>query len=518
MKKSSFLLLLSIIIFISICQSQSTYKKTLESNLDMMTSYSSKTSDGGHIITGQAKESFSTYHDIFLIKTDSLGNVLWSKVYQSSANEFSCQVTTTSDGGYLVFGSTVLVNNGICMIKTDSVGNYQWSKVITSGVAGSFDRSYDVAETSDGKFLIVAASTSGTFPDPVYYDIPYILKVDANGNVEWSRKYNNGGAEGLFSGIETLDKKILMVGITSAEGRIPSALLLTELDSLGNTGFFKIFRYPQNLHGHFIYQNPDSSYLIGATIIPDLVLIKLKKDYSFEWSKTYANSCVVVRNIIATIDNGYFIITDLGIGPFLAIKINSVGDPEWSQIISDYISSGNSLGYDNAGCWQIENNMYQIIGSVVSNSTQKILFETINNNNSCETTQMLTSSTIPFPDIEDLFPESLDIITQTYSLSHVESILTIVDSTHCGSFLNIDNEKIPDISIRIYPNPAYDFVNVQWDTHEDLWIDMIDINGKKVLTYLLKPGVNTIDISTLVNGVYTIGANGTFKKILVAHC
>jgi photosystem II stability/assembly factor-like uncharacterized protein len=79
---------------------------------------------------------------------------------------------------------------------------------------------------------------------------------------------------------------------------------------------------------------------------------------------------------------------------------------------------------------------------------------------------------------------------------------------------------IVDFSVddfKIFPNPANHFVNVQSNLDENIWVDMIDMNGKKVLNYVLKPGINTIDVSALTNGVYTIGMNGRYKKVLVAH-
>jgi hypothetical protein len=72
-------------------------------------------------------------------------------------------------------------------------------------------------------------------------------------------------------------------------------------------------------------------------------------------------------------------------------------------------------------------------------------------------------------------------------------------------------------SFNIFPNPSNGYINIQLNTTANIWVDMIDINGKKVLNYLLKPGINTFDVSTLANGVYTIGANGRFKKVLIAH-
>lgn len=72
-------------------------------------------------------------------------------------------------------------------------------------------------------------------------------------------------------------------------------------------------------------------------------------------------------------------------------------------------------------------------------------------------------------------------------------------------------------TFNIYPNPANNFVNIKLNTEDPVYIDLLDINGKKVAGYLLKQGVNIVDVSALANGIYTVGVKGKYKKILVAH-
>lgn len=69
----------------------------------------------------------------------------------------------------------------------------------------------------------------------------------------------------------------------------------------------------------------------------------------------------------------------------------------------------------------------------------------------------------------------------------------------------------------IYPNPANNFVNIQLNTEDCVWVDLLDMNGKNVAGYFLKQGVNVFDVSKLVNGVYMVGEKGKYKKFLVAH-
>jgi hypothetical protein len=70
---------------------------------------------------------------------------------------------------------------------------------------------------------------------------------------------------------------------------------------------------------------------------------------------------------------------------------------------------------------------------------------------------------------------------------------------------------------KVYPNPANSFVNVQYNGDENIRVNMIDLNGKVVGSHLLKPGINTLDVSMLANGVYSLGVNGKYEKILICH-
>jgi photosystem II stability/assembly factor-like uncharacterized protein len=72
-------------------------------------------------------------------------------------------------------------------------------------------------------------------------------------------------------------------------------------------------------------------------------------------------------------------------------------------------------------------------------------------------------------------------------------------------------------TFNIYPNPANQYVQVQLNIQENTWAELIDMNGKKIASYFIQPGNNTLDISVLDNGVYNLGINGVYKKILVVR-
>jgi hypothetical protein len=115
----------------------------------------------------------------FFIKTDANGNIIWAKIYRGTEWDGAFSVHQTSEGGYIVAGVTYSFSAGwsdIFLIKTDANGNIQWAK--TYG-GGSFDKAYSVQQTPDGGYI--TAGFTGSFGADSY-DI-FLIKTDANGNI-----------------------------------------------------------------------------------------------------------------------------------------------------------------------------------------------------------------------------------------------------------------------------------------------------------------------------------------------
>jgi len=132
-----------------------------------------QTSDGGYIVAGDAGG------DIFLIKTDANGNISWAKTYGGTSYDWTRSVQQTSDGGYIVAGYTTSFGasaRDIFLIKTDANGNIQWAK--TYG-GTSDDWAFSVQQTSDGGYILAGETRSF---GAGYGDI-FLIKTDANGNI-----------------------------------------------------------------------------------------------------------------------------------------------------------------------------------------------------------------------------------------------------------------------------------------------------------------------------------------------
>lgn len=118
-----------------------------------------QTSDGGYALAGSTKGSGSDPGNFWLVKTDANGNTQWIKTFGGVNNDCAFSVVQTSDGGYTIAGYTGSYGAGstdVYLVKTDSAGNMQWNK--TYGGTGT-DEAYSLIKTSDGGYAIAGKAT-----------------------------------------------------------------------------------------------------------------------------------------------------------------------------------------------------------------------------------------------------------------------------------------------------------------------------------------------------------------------
>jgi hypothetical protein len=419
-----------------------------------------QTSDGGYAFFGQTHSFGNGSQDMYLIKTDLLGNELWSKTYGGQDFEFGISMMQTSDNGYVLCGSySGLGNDSLAIIKTDNSGNVLWNKRFS----GSIDRDVGqtILETTDGGFIAAG------FTGPDFAEDIYIVKVDIDGNEEWNQVYPTAGREYAVSIVQNLDGSYVLFGETSTVGNGGADMYLLKITSTGIPIWNKTYGTSMDEKGRSVRKTSDGGYiLIGQEYFQGGNIYVVKTDAAGNelWSNYYGDiGWDLGHDIRQTPDGGYIIAgrienTTNGNHEMYCAKLDALGALTWENTYPQgIISDAVSVGLTNDGG-------YILVGS---------------------TTYSVGS----------------DFDNDLYAVK--------IDGT---GYLTIDDQEIELSSIQISPNPSNGIFNLDIASSEDIDLD-IRVNsalGKEVLRTSTN-GVfsKKIDLTLQESGVYflTISSN-----------
>ncbi len=308
-----------------------------------------QTSDGGYIVAGDKESFVAGYYDFFLIKTDASGNLQWAKTYGGTNQDEAYSVQQTSDGGYIVAGWTTSFgasNGDIFLIKTDASGNIQWAKTYGGGGA---DWSHSVQQTSDGGYIVAGGTTSfGAGSRDIF-----LMKTDANGNIIWAKTYGGTDWDFASSVQQTSDGGYIVAGLTNSFGAGSWDFFLIKTDANGNlewaktyggTDFDEAFSVQQTSDGGYILAGETRSFGAGLS---DIFLMKTDANGNIIWAKTYGGTSNDWAYSIQQTSDGGYIVAGLtwsfsAGGDILLIKTDANGNLEWAKTYGGVSDDGAS--------------------------------------------------------------------------------------------------------------------------------------------------------------------------------
>lgn len=189
-----------------------------------------QTKDGGFVMAGFTESddfdisNTNGSYDFWVVKVDSFGNLIWEKSFGGEGIEVSYDIAKTSDNGFVVVGNTfstngdILLNHGesdMWMIKLDEEGNLIWEQ--TYG-GSQFDLAQAVVQSKDGGFLITGNTKSDDKDSSLNNgenDI-WLVKTNAFGDLVWEKSFGGSGLDFGFDLLENTDGSILIVGESSS--------------------------------------------------------------------------------------------------------------------------------------------------------------------------------------------------------------------------------------------------------------------------------------------------------------
>lgn len=166
-----------------------------------------QTSDGGFIMAGSA--IVSSNEDYLLMKTDSLGNLQWSRKYGAYSMDRPSNVIEVAGSGYIISGLSQSFGGGdeIYIVKTDLNGNLIWSK--TYGGA-SDDLPFCTINAHNNQYVVLSLTRSFNGLNEDFY----LLKIDSSGNLVWSKVYDVGLYDSPSYITSTNDNGYIITGTT----------------------------------------------------------------------------------------------------------------------------------------------------------------------------------------------------------------------------------------------------------------------------------------------------------------
>ena len=295
-----------------------------------------KTSDNGFLLFAQTTSndgdiSFNPSPgawSIWVVKTDSIGQIEWERCYGGSSWEWAYRIRETPDGGYIFTGWTasndgdISHNNGqhdFWVVKINSLGDIEWERAY----GGSYvDWGQSIAPTIEGGYIVGGLSTSNdgdvlcNNPNPSYKTDIWVLKIDTLGEIEWQSCYGGSHIESVQEIKQTSDTGYIILGLTSSNDGdvsgfhgIPGDLntndmWVIKLDPQGQLEWQRCLGGTKLEYATDVVQLGDGGYLVGGSsssnngnfYCPPCVqgnltmwLVKLSPDGEIEW-KTYVDS------------------------------------------------------------------------------------------------------------------------------------------------------------------------------------------------------------------------------------
>jgi hypothetical protein len=323
-------------LFTQHAHAQVRFAKTYGGTNDEWASSVQQTSDGGYIMAGRTRSFGAGGVDVFLIKTDAFGNVQWAKAYGGGGADLAFSVQQTSDGGYIVAGLTHSFgasNGDFFVVKMDANGNIQWAK--TYGGTGA-DTAWSVQQTSDGGYIVAGYTRSFGAGN---LDI-FLIKTDEFGNVQWAKTYGGAGDDRAYSVQQTSDGGYILVGETRSFGAGGSDIFLINTDANGNVQWAKTYGGTNNEWAYSVQQTSEGGYIVAGTMRTsltnyDIFLIKTDANGNIIWAKTYAETNDDrTYSVQQTSDGGYIVAgtrrISLNYSIFL-IKTDANGNVQWAK-------------------------------------------------------------------------------------------------------------------------------------------------------------------------------------------
>lgn len=333
-----------------------------------------KTDDNNYLILGNTKSKGAGSSDIYLVKVDGQGNVLWDHTYGGNGYDQGNKIIKHKDGGYLILGYTDsfgLGGNDIILLKINESGQQEWLKTYGDVY---YDEGNFISEDFSGGYII-----GGYFTDvnTVDKDI-VVIDVDANGNQQWMQ-YMGGDTTDIGKDIVKVDDGYLLLGITNSFSDSQD-IYVSKLDKSGSLLWEKTYGGDRTdcgekiiatdignfaicgFSGSFNEFKDNDIYFIKINTAGDVLLERhYGSDGQWDYEEGYS---------VKEISSGGFYISGRSKSSLYIMKTDAFGNLEGDATYGDPYSPYTMIGWD---VLEIDNDEVLIVGGKRDSDNGKII-------------------------------------------------------------------------------------------------------------------------------------------------
>lgn len=296
----------------------------------------------GIFLLGKTWDGGLPNNDMFLHRLDTTGNLLWSKFYGTEKNDQGHGFISTADGGFAMVGHNRGVDDfgDVYLVKTDEDGQLLWE---THFGDSYIDHGFDVVETDSGDLIVVG--TKGGFYNPTTVDYHnhdadiFVIKTNASGEKIWEKTFGGTSHDWAKKIIAAPGGGYFLCGSSQNGGGGSFDMFLMKMDGDGNGLWTKYYGGPQFEYGESVGITVDNHLLLLATSAsfsgnykPDHFLVKTDLEGETIWQKTFGgeasdySSSMVCTTDSGCVFTGYSNGGELGKNDIVLYKITKNGD------------------------------------------------------------------------------------------------------------------------------------------------------------------------------------------------
>ncbi|MBL7828658.1 MAG: T9SS type A sorting domain-containing protein [Saprospiraceae bacterium] len=459
-------------------------------------------SDGNFLIAGASASSngdiFGSHgsFDYWILKVNNQGGVLWKKLLGGSGNDYAFSITESNDNGFIIAGYSdsndqdVIGNHGGdydgWIVKLNKLGQTEWTKAIGGSQK---DLIYSVAATEDNGCIVAGATDSSNGDVSASngkLDI-WVVKMDAQGEIEWEKTFGGSENDESSSVITCSDGGYLIVGETSSN----------DGDVSENHGSVDFWVLKLRDTGELEWQKT-----LGG----------LNADYGSDGIESLSGDYIITGYVASQNSGDVTGHSQLGSFDFWIVRLDNTGHIKWQKTVGGSEPEwARQITQSSLGGFIVTGSTYSINGDVTENAgSSDIWIVKVSEDGELQWQKTYGGSKADRSySIDNTYDNGYIVAGTTWSTDGDATGSNYHDKTDFWivklSPENTSPAHTPETeTLKLYPNPCGASVLLEIPEADALEIILTDISGKTVLTKKMSGTQEQLNLANLPRGVYLL--------------